>query len=1826
MPVTVRAHIKRAATPAVAPAVVSIPPPGPPPEPNKRPRVFRRASVRVRLERNRLVMGEISGRLDFETELEEGLRQQTGASTGDLQLEQTAAAAVDDPQNPNDNPEDGVVDFLLNVTFDTATHQLSERVMFGAAPEDRNGLLRMSNPRTGTASQVRFKDIFGALLVLAPVINSAASAVDPDSAGDWVALGVTFAVPIAVGATGVFQTERITLYGGELKLRQHVPPGERTTFTDAGITFDYGVEFGIEIAQLNIRTTKPLKVRYKAAGFNLHFQDGVHYQPIFDTTQGYELDLSDPGLFRLPPPLGDLLKVFGARVARVNPLTLEMELGLKADLGVVTVDRFKVRWPLDPLGVPSILPTGVKIDISNVLLGSGYVHIVEATPNAAGGMSGGGFDGAADVSLVPLKLRLAASLGVRNLQVGDRRAVAVFAGVSVTFDTPIALGASGLGLFGLSGLFAMHYKRDEQPPDGTAVSPALRWLIRSRGDPSQLVVNGDAIWRPELDRWSFGLGAVLGTLEGGFVANLRGMLVLELPGPRILIFVKLKIIAKLPKLGDANLDAGLLGVIDLDFARRQLTVGVVADIDIANIIAITLPTELFVKLDNPRKWHLYLGTHRAPASATILNLVRASGYFMIEGDRIVDWQGTTPPTTLTGLALAAGLEASIIIGSVRLRLYLRVAAGAHLGVSFSPKLFIAGRIFLEGELRLFFISIEARGELEVQALVEPPVRTFIRGKICGKVSLGFIKLKGCVGLTIGTPLNAPPPPTLIAGVYLQSHAPVLSAGQGGDRPIDASLGNAVEVTPGSAATPAASLPKVPIDSVPVVQLAASPLVNGTTTFTGALAPSPQQTADGFVSLGGGRQARWRLRDITLTPPLSPALGVAPATWRTPRPPDPQSADTTIDLALMSRVPTVGERALERSTELDALIAVRWSRLCSPVAPAACVLHTFCGQQLGPSGDGWALHGTPWPDPPGTIRTAPVPTLLEIDEPSPTHAQTLLDLVLQVAGLGATAPAEVIGPNEGAGPPAVFDLRCEAFTAAPSQPNPLVRPGVRFEVRDGPDLIASHMFQQHGARFGLYLAFRTDVIFDAPTRAVELELLASSFPATVRAFGADGQQVAVATTTFAPDTIAALRLEAPPARPIVRLRFDSAGDRLFLFRLCFEISTGVSPRRLSARRAPRPTGDARRDRLAREFAERRSAREQLALADVAERASALSARPARGLSQFAAPAAHAAATPTNPGGDRRCWRALKLPQRNDSQAPDALELTPELQQAAAQRPESQWVVLRTGPFTAVTIYLAIAEKLLARDGLLVEQLDATGAVLDSTPLSDLAMTTVTDATTGMPAQWLDPAGAWLTHVQPVATFLAEPAFSDLVRLVVAIEPVQRADRIRLLVPDAAPIVPPHAVVVGVLQVCPAADADRQFADEEVREGEIATMIDYLNGGAVVPLLAPGTTYALKLRYDVSTRLQGGLPGGATSVTQEFRFRTDDAAPARLDPWVLGTTPDDEDRFHFTADPVKLVFNDLAVIQLFAAYGKQLRFVLRTADGVPIPTHEVAELDPVDAGLETPYHEFLEGMVAAGELPCVGTATAHAHGSWTSPVQLRPLMDYTVDVETDPPPAPPPPTRPQSPFFRRAFTTSRFAGVAELVADVQGRRIRHRALTAPIAGLPATAPVAVATDAALEAALLAAGERLLPAPAQSAIAVYWVRRPGSTAYVPHAILVDAIEPLWRTRQEPVLETVPRAETLVGDFDPAYKRIVPATVPALRLVESGTSEVARFVRSPGGTRTLALLKDPGAATLTAGDRTLTIVAERTPSVLYGLSLQTIPILTLALGARAPWETDDA
>jgi hypothetical protein len=150
----------------------------------------------------------------------------------------------------------------------------------------------------------------------------------------------------------------------------------------------------------------------------------------------------------------------------------------------------------------------------------------------------------------------------------------------------------------------------------------------------------------------------------------------------------------------------------------------------------------------------------------------------------------------------------------------------------------------------------------------------------------------------------------------------------------------------------------------------------------------------------------------------------------------------------------------------------------------------------------------------------------------------------------------------------------------------------------------------------------------------------------------------------------------------------------------------------------------------------------------------------------------------------------------------------------------------------------------------------------------------------------------------------------------------------------------------------------------------------------------------------------------------------------------------------------------------------------------------------------------------------------------------------------------------------------------------------------------------TDAEIESALLAAGLDALAPSAQPGFMVLW--QLVGADFRPAALLIDAPEPLWRSRLEPikVTETSSDGSTI--------ERWMSQPRQYLELAEAGTSVIQQFVRSPGGTRTLVILNPAlGDLNLVLRQHELELLNSATPT-----ADQTI--FSAPLPSVAPWILD--
>ena len=948
---------------------------------------FHRIGLRVRLERGDVVLAEINGEIDLRTAAERSL-------------------ASNDPQAqlpPPVGASDGISQFVLRLDLDKAASEWKVTAAFKAVDADTNGLWDIDRP-TGAAG-IRAVNTLGAYAALGPLLAAVAPA--SPASGEVVPLAITAGAATGLAVADVIKTKEVILHGGEL-IVTHAPAG-----TDYVVLLDLEAAVGFDAGPVRVDLDKPITTRYRAIGLKLGDRSGGPFEarPVFDPTKGYTLDIPD-GAIVASGPLGDILQVFGAKVSKDNPTFLEVDVGVGAELGVVTIDRARVRLRLDAAELPTLSALGASIEVPGAFSGKGYVEVL---PD--------GLAGFFDVSIAPpIGIRASASLKVQRTpeipdDPGSPTVLGVFVAVEVELPAPIPLGNSGLGIFGFAAGIGVNMARFNP-------SPPLQWLQNQPGR-NPLHPLG---WSARPGAWAFAAGATLGTVDGGFLLRLRGLVLLELPGPRVLIVMRARILT--PPL-DSNDSYPLLATIDI--SPDALSIGLLAEYDFAALVKLRVPVQAFFNFRDIEDWRFDLGRYFDPVVVSVLDLFRGTGYLMVHGKGI----GVPPdPPYLpfpdvkaAGITLAVGFHVSFVWGSTDIGLYAKVAGGFDALISIDP-LFVGGKIRLEGELRLFIVSVGASAELTAKT---DGTNYFVKGEVCGRVEFFFFDVEGCVDFSLNSDITPTPvPPPLVDGVTLVSRSPALLQGSGTDGPIDGVLGRAHEEGT-SPADPNQPDP-VPLDVIPAVELSVTPQLAPTFTALG-------NEADEVVGMVGtpanpwaSRGAYWwryELRSVSMTPTptttTGPGAGGPPpcAWWGRGPSTDPLEGTR---LALLSWTPNATPKAMPYGELLEQWVHDAWGTTCDPVAPPAPSLFTFDGQPVGESTarPGWTLAGIAWPDDPGTYRSGREPVRMEVSERwrcgiVEADRRRGIDPADVVGGAVACATADPAAPTlsqlaDGAGPP------------------------------------------------------------------------------------------------------------------------------------------------------------------------------------------------------------------------------------------------------------------------------------------------------------------------------------------------------------------------------------------------------------------------------------------------------------------------------------------------------------------------------------------------------------------------------------------------------------------------------------------------------------------------------------------------------------------------------------------------------------------------------------------------------------------------------------------
>lgn len=365
------------------------------------------------------------------------------------------------------------------------------------------------------------------------------------------------------------------------------------------------------------------------------------------------------------------------------------------------VEGLRVTWDPAGLAAPEVTLQGVGLELTlpGVLTLDGDVAFVnEATERY--------FKGNVKLALLPLGITLDASLKIGRDLVEDYKYVYTF--LDVTLPVGLPLWATGAALYGLSGLYGMNVNPSATDGD---------WYGWYAGPPAPLNVTHTDKWIGAADGQALGAGLTLGTLfDLGRVVSVKGLFVLVLPGPVIMLHGK----ANFLQLPPNNDDPGSEGVLDalavLDGMAGTLQLNVDAGYSQGQVLDIAASAEAFFNFSNPRDWHFYLGQDQPVdrrIRASLLNLLSGDAYLMIGPDGIA-----------TGAAISWGYDWTF--GPVKV--LLRAWIGAEAEITWTPPQ-LEGSLSLGGEFEISVAGFGIGLSAEATLVGKAPTLYWVRGTL-----------------------------------------------------------------------------------------------------------------------------------------------------------------------------------------------------------------------------------------------------------------------------------------------------------------------------------------------------------------------------------------------------------------------------------------------------------------------------------------------------------------------------------------------------------------------------------------------------------------------------------------------------------------------------------------------------------------------------------------------------------------------------------------------------------------------------------------------------------------------------------------------------------------------------------------------------------------------------------------------------------------------------------------------------------------------------------------------------------------------------------------
>ncbi|HEV2606329.1 MAG TPA: hypothetical protein VGU24_21990 [Microvirga sp.] len=554
----------------------------------------------------------------------------------------------------------------------------------------------------------------------------------PENSGADASGKTLHALLVSASALSTFFGDRgsVVIHGVELSSE-----GERAPVGgDLRLRLDYSLaavvkQFDAGPLAIGMNGERPMRLRCR--NVFLTVKPGAPGLKMFDLGfDDAQLEIEDPGAWTCKSP-GSLLDVIGVRNGR-GSLWIDVDLRCRLDLGPLKVSGATVRLTLAKDIEPTLRGLDIAVDVPGAVKGRGALRLV------AGEAGAQAVDALLSLELVPLKLRATGEW----LQDGPLTALRIRSDL----PGPIPLANSGLGLFGVGGMFGVNAGLRGVPPGADPVVHYLGLLPELKLPQVLERHPGGA---------AFGLSVRIGTLPDMGIAFMgEGAVMLGVPDFALRAALHGAVLGALGQ---------LKGVLAID--AEALTVALQGTYKVPLILDMTVPFGAhFPFTDGKRaKWYVHLGTFEAPGRTgpiraevlpglPIIGNIEGWAFVMIEGDGLILPALVKSPMNLPGFAVGCGLGFSCDIGVGPVGFEFGAVVVAGLG---TRPLIVAAQAKVEGSLNLGPVSISAYADA---SMILSGATKWAEFEVCGEVDLWLTTLRGCANLSIGSQTSEKPPP------------------------------------------------------------------------------------------------------------------------------------------------------------------------------------------------------------------------------------------------------------------------------------------------------------------------------------------------------------------------------------------------------------------------------------------------------------------------------------------------------------------------------------------------------------------------------------------------------------------------------------------------------------------------------------------------------------------------------------------------------------------------------------------------------------------------------------------------------------------------------------------------------------------------------------------------------------------------------------------------------------------------------------------------------------------------------------------------------------